>query len=580
MDMLRNDKNNIFLRWGFWIVIFFVIAIPIITIGDNLGLYYDSVLPDYAATQLLDNQEYQVKYFVAWPILTQYYHGCLSMYVSAFITMLVGSTSIIQHRLINAGIIVICFYLINRIFQSNGIRSSIRYGLIICFAFMPSMLGFCLTQYYIELPGVALSLFALLLLVESEKLSNFKIWISFVILGISFYSYFNFLFLFPGFLIIVLLFKKERILDKFILACLGMIPGSSLYVLGLVKKNLSQEIFPIVFFLFLIFLFLFEIVIYQLVLKQKAKLCLVIYGIVIFATIMGCILFKENLFNIVQTTNLIGANATLLERLKLLWRNIYYALSGVSSEQLIFGYQVTVYEGIIFWIGISCTFVYGLLMCKKSFRRVTNAYKYLLIVLLYLLCCIPLVSRMQTQHFVPLCFFILITCTIEIFDIVRYMTAKLSLNFRISTFIMVISIITITLFCTRDRYLVIDEIFETGGNGYYTSQINKLANQALKKFENGKKEIYLFPEWGFMSGFNYITNNNIPFTTNASEKNIDNLLSKGYDVEIIYWDDQATDKYMELLENIGAHDVSQYEYIGNEGTVDFYRLEIKKLLSE
>ena len=265
MDILKNDKKIFFPRWAFWIVIFFIIAIPVIRIGDNLGLYFDSVFPDYAATQLLDSQEYQVKWLVAWPILTQYYHGSINMYISAFITMIIGSTSIIQHRLINAGIIVVCFYLINRIFESNGIRSSIRFGLITCFAFMPSMLEFCLTQYYIELPGVALSLFALLLLIESEKLSNFKIWISFVILGISFYSYFNFLFLFPGFLIIVLLFAKKRILDKFILACLGMIPGSSLYVLGLVKKNLSQETFPIVFLFFLIFLFLLEIVIYQLI---------------------------------------------------------------------------------------------------------------------------------------------------------------------------------------------------------------------------------------------------------------------------------------------------------------------------
>ena len=173
----------------YWIAIFAIIAMPIVSIGDNLGLYFDSVFPDYAATQLLDSQQYEIKWFVAWPILTQYYHGSLSMILSALVIMISGTTGIVQHRLINAGILVICYYILNKIFEKKGISCFIRRALIAGFAFMPTMLGFCLTQYYIELPGVALTLLAFFLLIKDDEISISKIWIAFALLGIAFYSY-------------------------------------------------------------------------------------------------------------------------------------------------------------------------------------------------------------------------------------------------------------------------------------------------------------------------------------------------------------------------------------------------------
>lgn len=574
--MNTPKENNKKLEWGYWIAIFIIIAMPIISIGDNLGLYFDSVFPDYAATQLLDSQQYETKWFVAWPILTQFYHGSLSMMISALVIVISGTTSIIQHRLTNAGILVICYYILNKILEKKGISRSIRHTLIVGFSFMPTMLGFCLTQYYIELPGVALTLMAFLLLIEDKEISNSKIWIAFLLLGIAFYSYFNFLFFFPGFLIVVLWHQKDK-LEKFTVACLGMIPGGSLYIIGYLKAFYNfNDNFLSIFIGYVIVLFLFELIMYWFILNGKAKTCLMVYGTLILVALAGCLLLKDKLISIAYSTNLAGKNATLIERLETLRQYVYFALSGVSAELLMFGYQVTTYAQLSLIIWEVSTVIYVLLMCiSKSFRIMTNAWKSLLIVLIYMLCCVPLVTRMQTQHFVPLCFLILITTVIEIHDMICYVSGKWSLNIKYFAIAVILSIITITSLYAKDRFQVIDEIFETGGNGYYTSQINKLAEQALQNQKMGKKEIYLFPEWGFMSGFNYITNNNIAFSTDTSEENFERLLQDGYNLEILYWNNQNAYKYMQKLKNMNEQNISQYEYIGNEGTIDFYRIEVK-----
>ncbi len=575
----RKGDENRFELW-YWALIFIIVALPVISIGDNLGMYFDSVFPDHAATQLLDDQAYQDNWFISWPLLPQYYHGSLTMFISALAIMLTGTTSIIQHRLINAGAITLCFYVMSRIFAARGIPRRLRRILILVFSFMPTMLGFCLTQYYIELPGTALVLTAFLLLTEKKELSNAKVWLSFALLGIAFYSYFNFLFLFPGFLVLALWNKKNR-LDKFIVACSGMVPGASLFAYGYARAflrggflNTSSPMFLIVFAGAVV---LFEILLYRLVQMGKDKICLIIYGAFILAALAVCFLMRDTLTTIARNTNLAGYSTTFIERIKSLGRNLYYAVSGVSAEGLIFGYQVTIYGRVTWIIFLGSSVLYLLLMCIcKDFRNTAAGWKGLLVLSLYLLCCMPLITRMQTQHFVPLCFLTLITGTIEIYEMIGYISKRFAVKIKYLAVTAMLGMAVMSFLYVRDRYLIVDEIFETGGNRYYTSQINKLAGEALENLKTGKKEIYVFPEWGFMAGFNYLTNNNVAFSTDASKANLTDLLLNGYDLEILYWKNQDTDKYMQELENIAeVEEISKYEYVGNEAIADFYRIEVK-----
>ncbi len=60
------------LEIAFWGILFAILVLPLASIGDNLGIYFDACFPDYASTQVLRQQPYQVKWFISWPLLVQY----------------------------------------------------------------------------------------------------------------------------------------------------------------------------------------------------------------------------------------------------------------------------------------------------------------------------------------------------------------------------------------------------------------------------------------------------------------------------------------------------------------------------
>ncbi|MDD6319783.1 MAG: hypothetical protein PUA63_02835, partial [Oscillospiraceae bacterium] len=212
----------------------------------------------------------------------------------------------------------------------------------------------------------------------------------------------------------------------------------------------------------------------------------------------------------------------------------------------------------------------------KEFRKTTSAWKYLVVIIAYLCCCIPMITRMQTQHFVPICFLMLFAGTLELAETTSWITGRILEIRQVkkgTQTVCVLCCVVLSLLFLNDRFMILNEIEVTGGNGFYTSQINKLADDALENFEKGEKEIYLFPEWGFMSGFNYITNNHVAFSTNSSSENMKKLMNEGYDVLVVYWNDSDTKTYSDLLNDAGAETIIKYAYVGNEGRADFYKLE-------
>lgn len=563
----------------FWILIFASVAIPILSIGDNLGIYFDAIFPDYAATQILDPQLHQARWYISWPILTQYYHGNVSMFLSALVILFTGTTSLLQHRLLFAGIIVICLYVIDRLLAQSGLVRPARHAMILAFSFMPIMLDFCLTPCYIELPGTALALTSFLLISGDDEPSNAKIWLSFTLLGFAFYSYFNFLFLFPGFLVVVLWRRKKRI-GKFILACSGMLSGVGLYVYGYADALLDNSVLSLGSFLSFTIaagvVVLIEIVLYRLVKNGKEKLCVTGFAVIGIGAMAIGFLLRNRLIQIATDTNLAGYSANLPERIMAVGKGWYYAISGITTEQRIFGYQVTTYGWIAFLILVIVNVSYALFMClDKEFRKSSRAWKGLAVTLLYLLCTVPLITRMHTQHFVPLSFFSLVACAIELYEMCGRISERFSFHTRYLAAAAVLLMGAFSFLCLRDRYRIIDEISVTGGSKPYTCQTNKLAKEALENLRNGKKEIYLFPEWGFMAEFNYLTNNNVAFSTDASDGHMRELLDDGYNLQIVYWDDMDTDYYMEIAANVARpENISKYDYMGDDATIDFCRIEI------
>lgn len=576
-----TEKEPWYSEFGYWLVIVLVLVLPIFSIGENLGLYFDAVLPDYTATQLLHSQQYQEKWFVSWPLLTQLYHGSINMFISALVIMITGTTSVVQHRIINALIIVLCLWVIYNLLAREGVsRTACKLGVFI-FACMPTVLTFCLTQYYIELPGTFLMLCALLLLSRNDT-SYLNTWAVFALLGFAFYSYFNFLFFYPGFLLITLWKEKDK-LAAFIASCMGMLLGASLYLFGYLQAYVLNricgvaEMIAVCFVVYMLLLLLLEVGIYRLVLQGKMRYCLMIGAATVFAAMIAVLLCWNQISSALESLNVAGESASIGQRIRLVYDTACNSLSGISAEKWFFGYSVMKYQKVPVVLLLIATVVYVVVfIIDKEFRKTTSAWKYLVVIIAYLCCCIPMITRMQTQHFVPICFLMLFAGTLELAETTSWITGRILEIRQVkkgTQTVCVLCCVVLSLLFLNDRFMILNEIEVTGGNGFYTSQINKLADDALENFEKGEKEIYLFPEWGFMSGFNYITNNHVAFSTNSSSENMKKLMNEGYDVLVVYWNDSDTKTYSDLLNDAGAETIIKYAYVGNEGRADFYKLE-------
>lgn len=569
----------------YWMLIIIVMMLPVISIGDNIGMYFDSVFPDYAATQILNPQSNQVRWFAAFPYLCQVYHGSVGVLISIVGILITGTTSVLQHHIINILLELIIIVLSNQLLIRYDVPNCVRKVALFILAVSPTVTTIALTQYYIEIPGTICTLFALLLFDTALKTKNISkqyliFFFSFFALGLAFYSYYNYLFFFIGIFSLFVTSNKFDIskLEKTILACYAYLSGAVGYVAGFsqiggkINENL-YIILPIVSWILVWFVSLYML---YLLIRKRNKLAYIIASITVLFGIFLLIVSKNYITSTSESLNIFGSSASLFERITIIVKNTVNAITGISAENLMLQTQVTTGWWLLLFVFSLLTFIYLVLMiCNKDYKNTIN--KHLLLGFIYLICCIAFATRMQTQHFIPLVFFMYLQLAMMADYVIKFVKEHClkKINCAINSALVLISFL-ICFVLLNNRFLVINSVLQTGGRGYYTSQVNVLANEALNNKKQGKKEIYIFPEWGFMSEFDYLTMNNIPFSTNCDYDSINNYLNEGYDVNIVYWnrdEESNASDYMKLVDSIGNKHLIN-EYFNYEGDVVFYDLLI------
>ena len=571
----------------YWITILFVIILPIISVGDNLGLYFDSVFPDYLAVQILNPQKYQVDWSAAFPYLTQVYHGTVSLWISLFATLVTGKTSILQHRIVFSFVILGCLLLLDRIFVQNSVNIYLRRGGIFVIALTPTLITFTMTQYYIELPGTLFLLFAVLLYEKAEKISNKDqesktFFFSFFMMGLAFYNYFNYLFFAPGMIFFYILHgesKKDRI-RNLLISIYGILSGAVFYFSGDTTIILNQlqlwkmkQWLPI-----LVWILIWGIsgIMFCYLRRSLVKIPLIIslLSLVVIASIM--IMFRGTITDILTGLSVAGYyEADVLQRIGIVWRLFCGAVTGNDAENLILGESVT--NGMNFlptiFIVLSAFYIIKMVVFPQTKCR-NIVWKYLIVGISYLAFCIILATRMQTQHFVPLFFWMVMLLILEIDQLLKPINIDNHyISFAPFKGFALLGGIILSFFLLQNRQTIVHNIVATGGCNYYTNQLNVFSEEALKNVKTGEKELYLFPEWGFMAGFNYLTNNMIPFSTNCDLESISNYLEEGFDVCIMAWESNGQwEEYVDLLKKANCNNVQIESYLGSDGRTVFYKL--------
>ena len=590
-------------------ILFILIMFSALWDNDAFGLYLDSVNPDYLAVQLLHPNNINPNMLlphVGVPLLGQLYHGTVTMFVQYIALLFVRQPSITLLRVLN-GIYAFCScMMIYLILKKLNIKRNIIMFSEICLTTSISLFTIMKVQFYIKLPGTALILLAILILLygtEKEKQYRYILFAG-IFAGLAFYSYFIYLFFMPMFLYCVyILFEKKDAIYNFFCYIGGYIVGATGYFIGyfaLITKIIINDKVEIkeqqiilgnrLLAIFCCVFMLMEIIyLYNTYRKSwfrgiigKISSILFALTILIISVLLGKILIKNDgiiiewFHNSLDDLNVKGEKIGVIGRIIQLGGYLY-SIFGNLVENNIFG--VTVSKFRIFYLGLYILEILVAVCCCIVSKNVRE--KYITIIKIYcgfvisfFVCAIFFASRMGVQHFVPIyisSFFMFAVAIQVVYEVVVCIKNKKR--------VFVGGMVCVAVLClgvnSVNAMSMHRQLNMVGCEGLYTNQINKVALEAMQNKKEGSREMYVFPEWGMLSGFEYLTNNEIYC---IEDYNLDMLkwyYDNSYSLKICYFNSENENKYRSILEKINSKNIKLKEKTDQQGVPQLYVLSVE-----
>ena len=579
-----NNKKN----FDLFVCVLVVVSSFVGLLGaTNLpGIYLDAVNPDYLSVQMLYPQPDRVSWAIpnwGFPILGQVYHGVFTAYIMAIVIKLVGSTSVVLLHAVNTCYGMIICLGTYRILNKININKYIAALVTLSLSCMPALFLSYRTQFYIELPGIMFMTFAIDRLVNwSSNRENKNLFLAGLFAGISVYCYYNLVFVFLAYILIILVEEKKELFESK-LNCLltwgsGVALGIILYVVGYTEILFFDSPNRWRVMALIIIVYLSWIVIMLMSVKRKKKflyiMSFLITGIFVyyaFKNFMPILLSnfsdgisKEKISFVKQVCNQINSVSTYLKNM----------ISDASNEYLVFGYEVSKYNLVYLYTVISGTFITFIIWLYRSikYKKIDNKalfYSWISVLTYLLIAFVFAKSRLQAQHFVPMIIILSIELAIELDYIYDFVKGK-SIKNIVFSLVCVVLISTCLLNAYNSRK-IIKELDKTGGNNLCTEEINNLAEFAKKNYYAGKKELYVFEDWGFMCGFDFLTSNLVAYTTDSSVEYLQAKQKEGYEIIVCCWNVETSNEYINKFKD--ANMKTYFETMNKRnGDVGFYKI--------
>lgn len=582
MKKLCSNKFNI----GVYIIVIISVLFAVIRSSGLPGLYLDGINPDYLAVQLLYPQEYSVSWALpnsGIPLLGQLYHGTVTMFFSLISIMITGTTSVLQFHILNGIYGIAACIMLYKILGEMKINRYVSAISVILLATTPTLFSSFRTQYYIVLPGVVFTLISIYLLLSwiKDSSKNYKLFFSSVMAGLAFYNYFIYVFFVPAYLILLcMIIKKEKQdyrFEKYVIWADGFVLGSILYIMGYTEIFLEGivEYRKIVISIILFVIIAIIMAIYKLTKHHKIKIVMLIIGVVVAC---GMLFFYKNIEILkpyLSNLNMSESQGGFKIRIYNIIKYFFYILNDSSSEILMLGKTVSVFKNIYVVLIIIISAISGTVFLKmrkqKSYKKFEYFWVFFVLGGMYFFCAFLFAhTRLQAQHFVPILFMVFAFGAVEVDYVIKnILKDKIKKNIRYVTIGLATIILILNLY---NQSIILINLNNTGGTGLCTNQINELAYSALENAETGEKEVYIFPDWGFMCGFDYLTRNSIAFSLDTGEEALQKFYDNGYTIVICYWSDDDTQKYEELLDNYSNDDFTQKTWYTKNGNIAFYSI--------
>lgn len=563
--------------------------LSILRMEDSIGLYLDAVNPDYLATQILNNSNFSSTVtlpFVGIPLLGQIYHGTVTMFGSLLSMLITGTTSVLQHRITNSVYAALATTVLYKILKSMNVSYLLSLATCILLCLSPNLIATFFTQYYIELPGVLFLLLQIYYLLKWRKngKSNHLL-LTGIFGGLAIYDYFNFVFFVPSVLLLTIIDslnkKEKRLIESFFVLITGYAIGVTPYVAGLIElllcslKSMSDNI-KIAITLG-ISLLIIAVLFYIYKLQNNTCIKNKVISIILLATgaalVLVLIVFVISEYqNYFLGLHIEGESGDLFTRIKLVWTYLCQVLCHSSIEYLIIGK----YTSVLMWTIPTCTVVISFITLYFHNDKENEKINYLsmiyFITVIYLICCIAMVTRMQGQHFICILFLMYIALGLAVSLLSDYMSNNdFKINSGKTIKIIYLVICIILMFNQTSIVFKVKNVngLDNSYNKYYSNAIQRLSEHAIERKNNGEKQYYVFPEWGMICGFDYLTGNSIHFSgfiDNSALKWLNE--ENGYVIIVCYWDEEKTETYKsQLLEVFSEEKLYSNKISGNYGSI-------------
>ena len=566
------------------------------------GLYYDSVNPDFFALHLLNPgaNNANLTNYIGIPFIGALYHGVVTMFFMLLAIVIAGKTSVTLVWLVNSIYGLIISFLLYKLLIRAGIsvRSSKLCSIMLLLS--PNMFAYYRTQFYILLPGAVFLMAAIWFALNlRETYINRDMILCGVFSGLAVYDYFVWLFWIPA-VLIVLFYRRENlglleVLNELQIYIIASLTGCSFYLLGYAGgvlyniNNIAKAEKEILYVIVIISLYavlgamLYLQCIERLSLKKRM---LIFYGALLLAIFAAAALLGiafPLLDHQINRLEIFANKAGIAERIRLCGKYIAGVFDNSSGELYLLGETTSAFGNLIIVVVFALTLINVAVLIKS--RNVDKKYQTMFFVLisalLFCLVSLPLVHRMGYHHFVAFCFAGYALLFINI-DIASDNLGAWLLQYKAFGCLKVLPdvlVVLLMILCLVNQTRITLKMEETSGQYLYTENINILSARALENKHNGEKELYVFPEWGFKAGFNYLTMNEVSYCDDIDGEMLDKYLNDGYQIRLCLWkDDGDTKEFLRKAECLMAGKASEelIEMTGRRGDVDILIYEFSQ----
>lgn len=173
-------------------------------------------------------------------------------------------------------------------------------------------------------------------------------------------------------------------------------------------------------------------------------------------------------------------------------------------------------------------------------------------------------NRLWGHHFTPL---------ISLMYLIFAFSVHFSMHFREIAVQKIIWLAITIIFVSgniQQQNTFFERLVETGGVGKYSNAINRMADDALSM---SNRLVYVFPEWGFMMPFAFLTANQRSYEIDVSVDNLKRLAVEGRILRLYYWKIEDTNVYKQRLVAAGFEISDSGKYLQRDQRMAFAWLE-------